>query len=70
MIDIIASIIARNPDDRHDSHRHMVKSRDDLIRKPPVFVPLNADAQHTATNTVAATDAYMVDGVVSALVNF
>ena len=69
VIDIIASIIARNPDDRYDSYRHMVKSRDDLIRKPPVFVPLNA-IQYTATNTVAKlAGAYMSDGVVSALVN-
>lgn len=69
VMDIIASIIARDPKNPYQQYRHVVKDRSTLFTNPPMFVPLDA-IQFTATNTTAKlAGAYMQEGVVSALVN-
>lgn len=69
VIELIASIVARDPSNLYQMYRHAIKNRGTLLTNPPEFVPLDA-IQYTATNTTAKlAGAYMADGVVSALVN-
>lgn len=69
IIELIASIVARDPNDRYRMYRHAIKDRSTLLTNPPDYVPLDA-IQFTATNTTSKlVGAYMSDGVVSALVN-
>ena len=69
VLEIIASIVARDPDNLYQQYRHVIKSEKDVLAKPPVFVPLDA-IQFTATNTTTKlAGSYMSEGVVSALVN-
>lgn len=69
IIELITSIVARDPDNRYQMYRHVIKDRGTLLNKPPTYVPLDA-IQFTATNTTSKlVGAYMADGVVSALVN-
>lgn len=69
VIELITSIVARDPKNRYQMYRHVIKDRGTLLSNPPAYVPLDA-IQFTATNTTAKlAGAYMADGVVSALVN-
>lgn len=69
IIELIASIIARDKKDRYIMYRHVVKNLADKLKNKPDFIPLSA-IQFTATNTVTKlAGAYMSDGIVSALVN-
>lgn len=69
VIELITSIIARDPSNRYEMYRHIIKDRQTLLKTPPEFIPLDA-IQFTATNTTAKlVGAYMSDGIVSALVN-
>jgi len=67
-LELIASMVARNPKDRLQYYRTVVQSYDDLMTHPPDFVPLMS-VYYSATNTLnklAGRD--YNDGVVSALV--
>lgn len=69
VIELIASIIARDPKNLYRQYRHSIKDAKSIVTDPPTYVPLGA-IQYTATNTVTKiAGSYMSDGVVSALVN-
>lgn len=69
VIELIASIISRNPDNRYLSYRHIVKDQTTVMTKPPAYISLDT-IQYTATNTTAKlAGSYMAEGVVSALIN-
>lgn len=66
---LIASILARDPKDRTKYYRTVVESPEDLLRKPPVFVPLKS-VQYSATNTTTKLGgSYFQQGVISALID-
>lgn len=67
--ELLASAIARNAENRYEFYRTVVKSLDDIHRKPPVFIPLRS-VQYGATNTLnKLAGSYFNEGVVSALVS-
>lgn len=69
VIELIVSLIARDVTDRTRYYRQVVKSLDDLHRKPPAYIPLRS-VQYAATNTTnKLAGSYFGDGVVSALVS-
>jgi len=66
--ELLISMIARNPDDRHQYYRSSVKSLDDIEKKPPAFVALRS-VIYSATNTTnKLAGSYFHEGLVSALV--
>lgn len=66
---LIASIIARDPNDRTRYYRTAIKSDADVQRLKPVFVPLKS-VQYSATNTITKLGgSYFQQGVVAALNN-
>lgn len=66
---LIASIVARNKNDRVQYYRNHIKSLDDLKTDPPFFVPLKS-VTYSATNTVNKLGgSYMTEGVISSLVS-
>lgn len=66
---LIASIVARNPDDRTKYYRTAIKSDADEARVKPAFVPLKS-VEYSATNTVTKLGgSYFQKGVTSALIN-
>lgn len=68
-IELIASIIARNKEDRTQYYRTVITEYYDLNKNPPAFVPLNS-VFYSATNTMnKLAGNYFNDGIVSALVN-
>ena len=65
--EMIVSLIARDPQDRSKRYRHTVKDRNDVINRPPVFVPLRS-VHFSATNTVnKLAGNYFEEGVRSAI---
>jgi hypothetical protein len=67
--ELIVSMIARDADDRTKYYRQTVKSRDDLKKRPPAFIPLRS-VQYSATNTVnKLAGSYWSDALTSALVS-
>lgn len=69
VLELVTSIISRDPNNLYEQYRHSIKSSADLENKPPTYVSLDA-IQFTATNTTAKlAGSYMSEGVVSALVN-
>ncbi|WP_233874999.1 hypothetical protein [Paraburkholderia adhaesiva] len=67
--ELLVSIISRNPRNRHEFYRTVVKGQHDLLTNPPVFIPLRSIeyAATSALNKVAGS--YFSRGVVSALVS-
>jgi hypothetical protein len=66
---LIASIVARDPNDRTKYYRQVVHSLQDLEKIRPVFVPLKS-VQYAATNTTTKLGgAYFQQGVISALIS-
>lgn len=69
VIELLISMISRDPDDRTKYYRSTVQSLDDLVNRPPVFIPLKS-VTFSATNTTnKLAGSYMQDGIVSALVS-
>ncbi len=67
--ELIISMIARNPKDRHQYYRKDVVSLDDMKLNPPAFIPLRS-VTYAATNTLnKLAGSFFTEGVVSALVN-
>jgi hypothetical protein len=65
--ELIVSIIARNPKNRHEYYRRTVKSKEDVKKNPPAFVPLRS-VVYSATNTTnKLAGSYFEAGLVSAL---
>jgi hypothetical protein len=66
--ELIGSIIARDENDRHKQYRSTVKSQEDLLRRPPVYIPMRS-VQYAANNTLnKLAGSYFGEAVVSALV--
>lgn len=66
--ELLVSIIARDPDNRHKYYRQRVKTPEDL-KTPPAFIALRS-VTYAATNTLnKLAGSYARDGLVSALVN-
>jgi hypothetical protein len=66
---LIASIVARDPDDRTKYYRSTVKSLGELRSRPPTFIPLRS-VEYASTNTTNKLGgSYFSVGVVSALIN-
>lgn len=64
---LIASIVARDPNDRTKYYRTSVKSMEDLKKITPAYVPLKS-VDYAATNTTNKLGgSYMSVGIVSAL---
>lgn len=67
--ELLISMIARDPQDRTKYYRQTVKSREDLIKRPPVIIALRS-VQYSATNTVnKLAGSYWQDALTSALVS-
>ena len=68
VIELITSMIARNPKDRTKYYRTTVESDEEVLTTPPTYVPMKS-VFYSATNTLnKLAGAYFNDGVVSALV--
>lgn len=68
VLELLASMIARTPTDRTKYYRTFVEDVNDMVKTPPVFVPMKS-VFYSATNTLnKLAGAYFNDGVVSALV--
>ncbi len=66
---LIASILARDPNDRTKYYRTTVNTPEDLVANPPVYVALKS-VQYSATNTTTKLGgSYFQQGVISALIN-
>jgi hypothetical protein len=66
--ELIVSMIARNPKDRHEYYRKFVKALADIEKTPPAFIALRS-VVYAATNTTnKLAGSYFHEGLVSALV--
>jgi hypothetical protein len=66
--ELLVSMVARNPKDRHQYYRQTIQDRHDLTTNPPVFIPLRS-VEFAASNTLnKLAGSYFSRGVVSALV--
>lgn len=69
VIQLIASIVARDPSNRTKYYRTLVKTPEDLLAKPPAFIPLMS-VQYAATNTMTKLGgSYFGKGLNSALID-
>lgn len=69
ILELIASVIARDPDDRTKYYRQTVKSMEEVLARPPAMIPFRS-VTFGATNTTAKLmGAYFDEGITSALVN-
>lgn len=69
IMDLIASIISRDENDRVKYYRQSIVSYDELATKPPAYIPLRS-VVYAATNTLnKLAGSYARDGLVSALVS-
>ena len=67
--ELLISLISRDPVNRHNYYRQVVKSLDDLKTKPPAYIALRS-VTYTATNTTnKLAGSYFSEGLVSALVS-
>ncbi len=65
--ELLVSMIARDPANRHRYYRQAVKSKEEVKQIPPAFIPLKS-VVYSATNTVnKLAGSYFTDGLVSAL---
>jgi hypothetical protein len=69
VMELIASMISRNSENRHEYYRHSVQTLDELETNPPAFIGLRS-VQYAATNTTnKLLGSYFDEGLVSSLVN-
>jgi hypothetical protein len=67
--ELLVSIIARNPENRHEYYRTTVNDMRELETNKPVFIPLRS-VEYAASNTLSKlAGSYFSRGVVSALVS-
>lgn len=67
--ELIISMIARNPRNRHEYYRTSIKTPEDMLATDPAYIPLRS-VTYAATNTLnRLAGSYFTEGVVSALVN-
>lgn len=65
--ELLVSIVARNPKNRHEQYRGTIQDMHDLLTNPPVFIPLRSP-EYAASNTLnKLAGSYFSRGVVSAL---
>ncbi|WP_144106708.1 hypothetical protein [Paraburkholderia sp. BCC1886] len=65
--ELLISMVARNPENRHQHYRAVIKSLDELVKHPPAFIPLRS-VEYAADNTFTKlAGSYFSRGVVSAL---
>ena len=67
VVELIVSMIARNPDNRHEYYRHSIKSLDDVTLKPPAVIPLKSVIYGATNTTNKLAGSYFHEGLVSAL---
>ena len=68
VVEMMVSLISRDPNDRAVYYRQVIQSKADLINKKPVFVGMRS-VSWSATNTLnKVAGSYAKDGMVSALV--
>lgn len=66
--ELLVSIIARNPNNRHEYYRQFAKTPE-ALKTPPAFIALRS-VSYAATNTLnKLAGSYARDGLISALVN-
>jgi hypothetical protein len=66
--ELLVSMVARNPKNRHEYYRQTITNMHDLQTNPPVFIPLRS-VEFAASNTLnKLAGSYFSRGVVSALV--
>jgi hypothetical protein len=69
VMEMIASLVARNPDNRKQYYRTSVLSVKDAAARPPAFVGL-ISVRYSATNTMTKLGgSYFSKGVTSALID-
>lgn len=69
ILEMIVASLARDRDNRMTYYRHTVDSKQALVTRPPVVIPLRS-VTYGATNTTAKLmGSYMEEGLVSAIVN-
>lgn len=66
--ELMVSLISRAKDDRQLFYRQVVQSYDELVTKPPVFIPLRSVAYNASNTLNKLAGSYARDGLVSALV--
>lgn len=68
VLELLTSMIARYKIDRTKYYRTSIDNGDDMVKNPPVFVPMKS-VFYSATNTLnKLAGSYFNDGIVSALV--
>jgi len=68
VVEMMVSLIARDPNDRAVYYRQVIQSKADLVNKKPVWVGMRS-VSWSATNTLnKVAGSYAKDGMVSALV--
>jgi len=69
VIELIASLVARDPNDRTQYYRTAVKSQEDVKHIHPAYIPLMS-VRYGATNTLTKLGgSYFSKGVISALID-
>lgn len=69
VMEMIVASIARDPDDLAKYYRHTLKGYEDVVARPPAFIPFS-NVIYGATNTTARfIGSYFDHGVMAALVN-
>lgn len=66
--ELIVSMIARDPKDRARYYRQVVQSPADMVKVPPVFVPLRSVTWAATNTTNKLAGSYFKEGLASALV--
>jgi hypothetical protein len=66
--ELIASLIARNPANRHQYYRQAITSFEDLLINPPAVIPLRSVTFAATSTLTKLAGSYARDGLVSALV--
>lgn len=67
--ELLASMVARDPKDRHVYYRRIFKKAEDLVLNPPAFIPLRSVAYAATNTTNRLAGSYFDEGLTSALVN-
>jgi len=69
MLELNAAAISRDPTNINRFYRHAIDSYDDLIKKPPITIPLMSVSYGTTNTTSRIMGSYFEQGLNSSLVN-
>jgi hypothetical protein len=69
ILELITSMIARDPDNKMNYYRHVFKDRKTMFTNPPVVIPLRSVAMGATNTTAKLIGAYHDEGLTSALNN-